>query len=71
MDVYMTESLAGNLEPDGYIRMRVTDPVSSIKIAGKIYQFVPGDIIQLIYGGGSSDGTISSDKNQFLSKLKF
>jgi len=66
MDVYMTESLAGNLEPDGYIRMRITDPVSSIKIAGKIYQFTPGDIIQLIYGGGSSDGTISSDKNQFV-----
>ncbi len=67
MDVYMTNSLAGTIEPDGYIRMRITDPVSSIKIAGKFYQFEPGDIIQLIFGGGSSDGTISTDKNQFVS----
>lgn len=67
IDVYLTNSLAGYLEPDGYIRMRITDPVSSLKIAGKIVQFVPGDIVQLIYGSGSTDGTISSDKNQFVS----
>lgn len=67
MDVYLTNSVSGHLEPDGYIMMRITDPVSSIKIAGKIVQFVPGDVIQLIVGSGSGDGIISSDKNQFVS----
>lgn len=66
MDVYLTNSLGGYLEPDGYILLRVTDPVSSIKIAGRIIQFVPGDMIQLVYGKGSSDGSISTDKNQFV-----
>jgi hypothetical protein len=36
-----------------------------MKVAGKIYKFVPGDVVQLIVGSGSSDGTISSDKNVF------
>jgi len=36
-----------------------------MKIAGKIYNFEPGDMIQLIYGSGSTDGTISTDKNRF------
>jgi PKD repeat protein len=66
MDAYLTNSQGGYLEPEGYIRLRITDPVSSMKISGKIIQFVPGDNIQLIYGSGSSDGTISSDKNQFV-----
>jgi PKD repeat protein len=66
-DVYLTESVGGYLEPDGYIRLRVTDPVSSMKIAGKIIDFVPGDIVQLIYGAGSSDGSITFDKNQMVS----
>ncbi|MFH0966276.1 MAG: PKD domain-containing protein [Methanobacteriota archaeon] len=65
-DVYLTDSQGGYLDPDGYIRLRVTDPASSMKIAGKIISFVPGDVIQLIYGAGSSDGTISTDKNQFV-----
>lgn len=65
-DIYLTNSVSGHLEPDGYIRLRITDPVSSMKIAGKIIPFVPGDIIQLIYRSGSSDGTLSSDKNQFV-----
>jgi len=65
MDVYLTGSLNGALVPDGYVRLRVTDPASSMKIAGKIYTFEPGDLIQLIYGSGSSDGTNSSDKNRF------
>ena len=63
----MTNSINGALVPDGYVRLRITDPVSSMKIAGKLYQFVPGDYIQLIYGPGSSDGTISTDKNRFTS----
>lgn len=67
MDVYMTNSVNGALVPDGYIRLRVTESASSMKIAGKQIQFVPGDMIQLIYGSGSSDGTISTDKNQFTS----
>lgn len=37
-----------------------------MKISGKIIEFEPGDIIQIIYNEGSSDGTISSDKNQFV-----
>lgn len=65
MDVYLTGSINGVLMSDGYVRMRVTDPASSMKVAGKIYSFAPGDTIQLIYGPGSSDGTISTDKNRF------
>ena len=65
-DMYLTDSQSGYLEPDGYIRLRVADPVSSMKIAGKIISFVPGDVIQIIYNEGSSDGMISSDKNQFV-----
>ena len=65
MDVYLAGSINGALVPDGYIRLRVTDPASSMKIAGKIYNFEPGDMIQLIYGSGSTDGTISTDKNRF------
>ncbi|HWQ67311.1 MAG TPA: PKD domain-containing protein [Methanospirillum sp.] len=64
--VYLTNSVGGHLEPDGYIRFRVTSPVSSMKISGKIVNFVPGDIVQLIFGSESGDGTISSDKNQFV-----
>ncbi|MDD1724278.1 MAG: PKD domain-containing protein [Methanospirillum sp.] len=67
MDVYLTNSVNGALVPDGYIRLRVTDPASSMKIAGKIYPFEVGDMIQLIYGPGSSDGVISTDKNKFTS----
>ena len=65
-DVYLTDSVSGHLEPDGYIRLRVSDPVSSMKISGKIIEFTPGDIVQIIYNEGSSDGIISSDKNQFV-----
>jgi hypothetical protein len=65
-DIYLTNSVGGYLEPDGYIRFRITDPVSSMKIAGKIVKFVPGDIIQIIYQSGSRDGSLSSDKNQFV-----
>lgn len=65
-DVYLTDSQTGHLNPGGFIRLRVTDPVSSMKISGKIIEFEPGDIIQIIYNEGSSDGTISSDKNQFV-----
>ena len=67
MDVYLTGSNNGSIVPDGYIRFRVTSPVSSMKISGKIYQFEPGDMIQLIVGSGSSDGTISCDNNVFTS----
>jgi PKD repeat protein len=66
MEVFLRESRTGYLEPEGYIRFRVTNPVSSVKVAGKIHQFNPGDMVQLILGSGSSDGTISSDKNQFV-----
>jgi PKD repeat protein len=66
-DVYLTDSVGGHLDPDGFISLRVTDPVSSMKIAGKIITFVPGDVIHLIFNEGSSDGTISSDKNRFVS----
>lgn len=65
MDVYLAGSINGALIPDGYVRLRVTDPASSMKIAGKIFTFEPGDMIQLIYGPGSMDGTISTDKNRF------
>lgn len=65
MDVYLTNSREGALVPNGYIMLRVTDPVSSMKIAGRTYQFEQGDIIMLIVGPGSSDGTISTDKNKF------
>jgi PKD repeat protein len=65
MDVYLTGSVNGGLIPDGYVKLRVTDPASSMKFAGKIYPFEPGDMIQLLYGPGSSDGTISTDKNRF------
>lgn len=67
MDVYLTNSVNGELESDGYISLRITDPSSSMKIAGKLFQFEPGDMIQLIYGSESSDGRISVDKNRFTS----
>jgi len=66
-DAYLTDSVGGYLEPEGYIQLRVTDPVSSMKISGKIVDFTPGDIVQLIYNEGSGDGLISSDKNRFVS----
>ncbi len=66
MDVFLQNSRNAYLEPEGYVRFRVTDPASSLKVAGKSYRFVPGDMLQLILGTGSSDGTISSDKNQFV-----
>ena len=65
-DIYLTTSQQGNLEPDGYIRFNITDPVSSLKIAGKNYDLKPGDMVQLILGKGSTDGSITSNKNQLV-----
>jgi PKD repeat protein len=61
-DVYLLGSAYGYLEPDGYIAFQVTDVQSWIKIAGKIYRFIPGDNVQLIIGDPQS-GFIDASGN--------
>ena len=47
-DVYLYGSTSGYLAPEGYIACTVTNADSWVKIAGKVYRFMPGDDIQLI-----------------------
>lgn len=47
-DVYLYGSTSGYLVPEGYIACTASGPDSWIKIAGKVYRFMPGDNIQLI-----------------------
>lgn len=61
-DVYLYGSTSGYLVPGGYIACTVTNTESWIKIAGKIYSFMPEDEIQLIIMDPSS-GTIDASSS--------
>ncbi len=53
-DVYLYGSTSGYLAPEGYIAFTATTTDSWVKIAGRIYQFVEGDNVQLIIMDPSS-----------------
>lgn len=61
-NLYMTGSVNGYLQPDGYIAFRVTTPDSWIKIGGKIWMFNPQDTVQLIIDDPST-GFIDASGN--------
>ena len=48
IDVMVQNSMYGSLVPGGYLKFRVTDSNSWIKIGGKIIEFPPNSVVQLI-----------------------